>query len=542
MRGVLAAAGLAALSAAPAPGTPQPPACAALAGVRIAPAAIGLPTRGAEVTEARTVAASAALARPAYCRVLARIRPIDRSAPDIRFELDLPEAWNGKALMVGGGGFDGVIPDTAGPLLDQPSPRILGPLARGYAVFGGDSGHQAANPDAPTPAVDGAFALNDEAFANYAGDAVKKTRDAAVALIVRHAGHGPTRTYVAGGSNGGREALLAIARWPSDFDGAIAAFPFRDAGTTALAFGAVYRAFAQPGAYPNPSKRALVQAAAVSACDGLDGLQDGLVANVEACRFDPARLRCPGGAEAGDDCLSDPQIAALMTFARPFAFPDGPAGRPRTYPGYTVLAGGQLKDAQLGSVAPGSPPRAAMPLGAWYWDQLARFAVARDAAFDPGTLDPAHPGRLARRLDDVVNRLDVDATHLQRFRARGGKLIVYHGLADPLVSHRATIAYASQLEAAMGRDAARGFARFYAIPGYGHGSGDFLPEWDALAVLEAWAERGEAPAALVVADRGRSRSRPLCELGWWPRYQGHGDPDAASSFRCQRDAATGRAP
>jgi feruloyl esterase len=110
------------------------------------------------------------------------------------------------------------------------------------------------------------------------------------------------------------------------------------------------------------------------------------------------------------------------------------------------------------------------------------------------------------------------------------------------VSHRATAAYASQLEAAMGRDAVRRFARFYAIPGYGHGSGDFLPEWDALAVLEAWAERGEAPAALVVADRGRSRSRPLCELGWWPRYQGHGDPDAASSFRCQRDAATGRAP
>jgi feruloyl esterase len=383
VRGVLAAAGLAALSAAPAPGTPQPPACAALAGVRIAPAAIGLPTRGGEVTEAPDGRRLRRLA-PAYCRVRARIRPIDRSAPDIRFELDLPEAWNGKALMVGGGGFDGVIPDTAGPLLDQPSPRILGPLARGYAVFGGDSGHQAANPDAPTPAVDGAFALNDEAFANYAGDAVKKTRDAAVALIVRHAGHGPTRTYVAGGSNGGREALLAIARWPSDFDGAIAAFPFRDAGTTALAFGAVYRAFAQPGAYPNPSKRALVQAAAVSACDGLDGLQDGLVANVEACRFDPARLRCPGGAEAGDDCLSDPQIAALMTFARPFAFPDGPAGRPahlsrlhrpRRWPAQRRAAG-------LGRARVATPRGHAA--GRMVLGPAGRFAVARDAAFDPG--------------------------------------------------------------------------------------------------------------------------------------------------------------
>jgi feruloyl esterase len=533
------AAGAALATLAGAAGSAPPPAdrCAALAGLRIPAARIGLPTRGADVTQALPVAG--APGRAAHCQVLGRIHPIDRSAPDIRFELDLPEAWNGKALMVGGGGFDGVIPDTAGPLLDQPSPQILGPLARGYAVFGGDSGHQAANPAAPAPVVDGAFALNDEAFANYAGDAVKKTRDAAAALIARRYGRPAARTYVVGGSNGGREAFVAISRWPGDFDGAIAAFPFRDAGTTALAFGAVYRAFAAPGAYPDAAKRALVHAAAVKACDGLDGLEDGLVSNVEACRFDPAGLRCPGGGDTGDTCLSDAQIAALRTYARPFAFPERPAGAERGYPGYTVLAGGQIQDAQLGAAAPTFPPATAMPLSAWYWDQLARFAIARDPALDPRTLDPAHPGRLAGRLNAVVDRLDAPATDLGRFRARGGKLIVYHGLADPLVSHRATAAYWRRLEAAMGPAAVRGFARFYVIPGYGHGSGDFLPVWDPLAVLEAWAERGEPPGPLTVADAqpaGRGRARPLCEHGAWPRYDG-GDPQAAASFHCQKDGA-----
>lgn len=538
---VTGAALSAAVAHAQAPKT-APGRCAAFTAVRIPAARIGLATRGARVTSARWMVASPESEHPTpdYCRILGAIAPIDPKAPEIRFELDLPAHWNGKALMLGGGGFDGFIPDTSGPLLGEPAPTTAPPLMRGYATFGGDSGHQAANKNLPTPAVDGAFALNDEALQNYAGDALKKTRDAAVALIARRYGRRPARTYFAGGSNGGREALVAVHRWPADFDGAIAAYPFWRAGTNALAFGVVSRAMAAAGAYPDPAKRMLVQRAAVAACDSLDGLKDGLVANVEACRFDPATLRCPGGGDSGDDCLSDAQIAALKTYASPFTFSFRPRATDRIYPGFTVLAGAEIGDAaQLGTAAPSFPPRPAMPLAAHFWDQMARYAIARDPAFNSLSLDPQHPGPYAKRLERVVELLDAKPGGLSAFYERGGKLILYHGLADPLVSYRSTADYWRGLQAEMGDKAVQRFSRFYVAPGFGHGAGAFLPVWDPLSVLEAWRERGSAPGRIVATDAsegGAGRSRPLCPYPAWPRYNGRGDPRLAASFSCRLSA------
>lgn len=520
------------------PATPAP-SCAALAGLRIPAGKIALPTRGADIEQA-TLMRSSTRPRlaPEYCKVLGAIHPIDASAPDIDFEVDLPHDWNGKAVFFGGGGFDGIIPDVGGPLLGLPAAAAPTPLQRGYATFGSDSGHQAHNTALPTPAVDGAFAMNDEALANYAGDAVKKTHDVAIALIERRYGRAPRHVYAVGGSNGGREAILAAQRWPREYDGVIAAFPFWRAGTNALAFGALYHAFAAPGAYPDPAKRALVMHAAVRQCDRLDGLADGLVSNVEACHFDPAALRCPRGAEAGDTCLSDAQIGALRHYASPFAFP-GPAGSVRRYPAFTALSGGEIADpAVLGTRAPVFPPDPRMPLWALFWDQLARFAIARDPSFNPLDLDPTQPGRLASRLNTVVGMLDL-RPDLSAFARRGGKLIVYHGLADPLVSHRSSEALRAELGAAMGARRLRSFARFFSIPGYGHGAGAFEPVWDPLSVLETWAEQHQAPGALSVVDAsagGARRSRPLCELGSWPSYEHLGDPRLATSFRCRPNA------
>ena len=139
----------------------------------------------------------------AYCDVSAEIRPVDPAAPAIRMRLVLPEQWNRKAMMFGGGGYNGTVPNVAGNVpagpLDRPTP-----LGRGYAVFGSDSGHVA------DPASPGSFAWNDEALANYAHDALKKTRDTAVYLIEQRYGATPERSYFAGGSTGGREALAVV--------------------------------------------------------------------------------------------------------------------------------------------------------------------------------------------------------------------------------------------------------------------------------------------------------------------------------------------
>lgn len=546
-RGVLAAvvAGVGLLS-----GCVQtaPPAsrCEDLTGTAIAAETIGLPTRGGRVLSSEWLGpvTSATLNAPEHCHVEGTIAPVDPTAPEIVFELNLPAIWNGSALMLGGGGFDGVVPDVTGPMLAQPADGIPSPLQRGYAVFGSDSGHQAAPGAAPIPAVDAAFALNDEALANYAGDALKKTRDASISLIAAMYGQTPTHTYFAGGSNGGREGLLVAERWPQDFDGVIVAFPFWNAGTTTLTFGAVMNAFAKPGAYLDAAGQTLLYEAVIDSCDELDGVADGLVSNIKACQFDPDSLRCGRDGATSRACLSAPQIAALRKYDGVAAFDYRTPGREKSYPGFPVFQGADLRGPQqLGIKPPSHPAVDEMPVIAHFWDQFARFALARDAAFNAQSLDPERPGALAPRINHVVDLLDLPSPDFKTFRSRGGRLIIYQGLADPIVSPRATEDYWRRLVTGHGRDGVKEFARFYVVPGYGHGPAGhnaFVPVWDVLSSLEHWVEQGAAPGDIVVTDGtagGHGRTRPLCELGSWPRYKGAGPANDAASFTCVREEA-----
>jgi hypothetical protein len=544
--GLLSGAGLILFIAGPTCAATLQETCAGLTSLKVSPVQIGLPTRGARVTDAQMVgpAASPAGAAPQHCQVKGAIDPMDPAAPPIRFVIDLPVAWNHKAMMFGGGGYDGVIPNVAGPLLAEPADQVLTPLLRGYATFASDSGHEAVPGAAPIPAVDAAFTTNDEALANYAGAALKKTRDTAVVLIRAAYGRDPEHTYFGGGSNGGREALLTAQRWPEDFDGVIAAFPFWNAGTTTLAFGAVMNGFAAPGAYLPPAGQALLFNAVMARCDGLDGLKDGLISNVEACHFDPATLKCAVGQtpESGA-CLSEAQITALRKYDARTSYRYRSVGGETSYPGFPVFAGADLRGAQqMSTTAPTSPAVATMPTIAHFWSQFARFAITRDPEFDALKLDPEHPARWTARINQVVDMLDASSTDLSRFKARGGKLIIYHGLADSIVSPRSTMAYWNRLRETMGAGPVRNFARFYLVPGYGHGPaglGAFNPVWDPLTTLELWTEQGHAPGPLTISDGGASepRSRPLCEYGAWPRYDGHGAPGLATSFSCVASAS-----
>ena len=174
------------------------------------------------------------------------------------------------------------------------------PVTRGYAVFASDSGHQAG----ALGSLDGSFGLNDESLANWGGDALKKTRDAAMYVIMARYGAAPLKSYFAGGSTGGREALQSIQHWPQDWDGAIAWYPAWNQASAMLGGQVATLALSKPGAYPNANKRLALFQSAMQACDALDGVIDGLVSNQAACNatFDPATamlnaspLRCPGG-------------------------------------------------------------------------------------------------------------------------------------------------------------------------------------------------------------------------------------------------------
>lgn len=530
----------------------KPMACADLAGMTVPASDIGLPTTGATVTAATVVAPSGtgASAVPEHCLVTASIAPVDASAPNIMMRVAMPTDWNAKALMYGGGGFDGSIPNVVGNVPAGPTDQPL-PIARGYAVFASDSGHQAG----ARGSLDGSFGLNDEALRNWGGDALKKTRDTAMFLIKKRYASASTKSYFAGGSTGGREALQSIQRWPADWDGAIAWYPAWNQASAMLGGQAGTLALAQPGAYPNGAKRLAVFTAAMQACDGLDGVADGVISNQDACNasFDPATalldgapLRCAGGADTGDNCLSDAQIAALKAINAPVTFGFALGSGETGYPGYNVW-GADLGITSIttavqpvvtflnfGTSQPANPMPATAPYISQQLDQVLKNMIARDADFNPLSFNPLVDTPLAERWG-VLSRMIDQSTDIPGFVNRGGKLLLAHGVHDVLVSSRATADYYQRLVSQFGQGRVDSFARYYEVPGYGHAvSSQFNATWDSLTALEQWAEKGNAPAAQVVRDTVGvpGRTRPLCEFPKWPQYKGTGDVNAAASFNC----------
>ena len=535
------------------PPPPQPLGCAELGGMAIAASSIGLPTTGAVVTAATPVAAagSGVGATPAFCRVSASISPVDPAAPKIMLQMALPASWNNKAVMFGGGGYNGLIPSVTGNVPAGPTAQAT-PLGRGYATFASDSGHQAT----ALGSQDGSFGVNDEAVRNFSGDALKKTRDVAFAILnARYAAGNPSKAYFAGGSTGGREALAVAQRWPQDWDGVIALYPAGAAASLDLQFGRITRALAQPGAYPNAAKRKQLYDASLQACDGLDGVTDGLVSDIRSCNrsFDPmtatvngAALRCAGGLDTGDSCLSDAQIAAFKVINTPITFGYPLASGETQYPGFNTWGTDfgipnpsalqpTVSFLSLSSAQPASPMPNGAPYGSIFWDQWVRFFVTRNPNFNALTLDPQNPGPYQERISALSALQDVNKTDLTAFQSKGGKMLIAHGTGDALVSTRATAQYVERVRATMGQARADSFLRYYEIPGYGHAvSTVFNAAWDSLSTLENWVEKSTLPPNQTVTDTAGvpGRTRPLCDYPGYPRYKGSGDVNLAASFSC----------
>ena len=532
--------------------------CAELNGMTVPASAIGLTTTGAVVTSSTVVPAAGTgnAAVGEYCKVLGDIKPADPAAQSIKFQLNLPTAWNRKAVMFGGGGYNGTIATGTGNVPAGPADKPT-PLARGYATFGSDSGHQA-NP--LTTSRDGSFGANDEMLRNFSSDAIKKTRDVAIALTQARYADTVQRTYFAGGSTGGREALIAVTRWPDDYNGAIVLYPAWNAAALDLQFGRITRALAQPNAYPTRAKRKLLLDASLAACDNLDGVADGVISNVRACNasFNPrtailngAPLRCPNGVDAGDSCLSDAQITAFEVTNTPLTLNYRLASGETTYPGFNtwgtdfgVPGTSPLQPTvltlSLGTEQPANPMPAVTattspPYGSTFWDQWVKFFVTRNPNANSLALDPQNPGALQDRIVALTALQDSNGTDLSAFSTKGGRILMAHGSHDALVSTRATEQYLERLRGTMGTAKLDGLLRYYEIPGYGHAASSvFNAAWDSLTTLENWVERGVAPPAQIVADTAGvpGRTRPLCVYPGYPRYAGTGDVNVAASYTC----------
>jgi feruloyl esterase len=165
-------------------------------------------------------------------------------------------------------------------------------------------------------------------------------------------------------------------------------------------------------------------------------------------------------------------------------------------------------------------------------DQTVKFIITRDPQYDPMKFDPK---QWQQRIAAVASIMDVTDVSLDKFRAKGGRIIMTHGTADDFITPHNTIDYYQRQLAHFGQERLNSFLRFYEIPGFGHGFGRFNAKFDSLVALQNWVEKGQAPSGLTVMDgnQGANRTRPLCEWPKWPKFTGApGTENSAASYTC----------
>lgn len=396
-------------------------------------------------------------------------------SPAITFAVQLPtQSWTQRYLQIGCGGQCGSIAGNVGAA-DGCAPLNSG----GFVLAATDMGNQD---------QDGAFGKDPVKRADFAHRAQHLTAVAAKALVEAFYGQPQKYAYFTGCSDGGREALIEAQRYSDDFDGIVA-------GAGALNFmaqNAVFQAW-QAVSNTGPDGKPVLLAprlpilhkAVLAACDTLDGLEDGLIANPLACHFDPARVQCP--AAAGD-------TAAEVAVAHKFY--DGPRD-PAT--GTRLTAGGPQPGSELAWAGVYVPQTADDPI----FSEMVSLPVLRNMAFET---DPPAGFTLADMRFDLAtfDRLRArhrlfDATNpdLSAFAGKGGKLIVWHGWSDPHISPLNSIAYYTAVRQFMGAERTDAFARLYVFPGMYHcANGERPHQIDLLTPMLAWVEGGVAPDAI----------------------------------------------
>ncbi len=521
-----------------------------LTGKNVTLSAAQLVAAGAETPRG----AEAAL--PEHCllrgQVNSRTSPVDGKTYAIGFEMRLPTHWNGRFYYQVNGGNDGVVVPAYGGILGGGS--VTSALARGFAVISSDGGHSAEN----VPGVGGQlFGLDPQARLDYGYNAVGTLTPLAKNIIKTYYGQAPARSYLAGCSNGGRGALVAATRFPDEFDGILAGAPGFNLPKAAVAqmwdaqtFAAIApkNAQGQPdyAAALTPDDLNYVRQVLLDKADALDGLKDGLIFNTAAAQkaFDVQR-DLPN--------LTQPQRDAL---AKVFGGPKNSRGE-TLYSDWAYDGGISGSGWRTWKLNAGPGPSLALSLGApsmAYIFSTPPSKISGDALADYTlhfNFDTDAPKIYATDGTYTVSAMDFmtppNASDLSRFARQGGKMMVLHGVSDPVFSVNDTINWFTAVQQRGG--AAASNVELFTVPGMNHCSGGpATDQTDLLTPLVAWVERGEKPRQVVAQARGAGaltvnadvpkdwapdRTRPLCPYPSYAAYNGSGDPEKAASFTCK---------
>ena len=516
---------------------------------------------GAEVVTSGTLT-NAGQPVPEHCRLTGqmntRVSPVDGQTYAIGFEMRLPKNWSGRFLYQGNGGSDGAVNTADGGASIGSGGLLKNGLQMGFAVISSDAGHSfAQNP---------MFGIDPQARLDYGYQAVGTLTPMAKALIKTAYGKEPDRSYIAGSSNGGRHAMVAATRYPAMYDGFLATSPGFNLPKAAVAqlYGVQQWHGVAPsvGTAPNfdlesalpANERRLIAQAILSRCDALDGAVDGLVQDVEACR---------GAFELNRDVptCTGPRDGTCLTFAQKTAINN-------------VFNGARNSKGQaLYSAWPYDPGLVATSWADWKFRNSVRggrdpVSLAFIFSSPPASMKPL-PNTLTYALEFNMDTdapkifatsgvytesgmsfmTPPDATHLDTMRARGAKMIVFHGAADGVFSVDDTARWYEDVNLRYGGHAGE-VVRFFRVPGMAHSrGGPATDQFDGLGALIDWVERGIAPERILATARGAgnagganpelpagwspNRTRPLCPYPLVARYQS-GDLESAVSFVCQR--------
>jgi tannase/feruloyl esterase len=439
---------------------------------------------------------------PAFCRVALTV------SPQIRIEVWLPkDRWNGRYRGEGGGGYAGQI--SYGGLAEG--------IRNGYATASTDTGHPASAGGTFALKQDGT--LNTPLITDFAERSLRELAVKAKAMINAYYGEAPKFSYWNGCSTGGRQGLVAVQRFPAEYDGLVI-------GAPAINWDRFIPAELWPqvvmnktvGAPINATKLNAATKAAVVACDGNDAVTDGIINDPRKCTYDPAALVCKAGEDPAN-CLSPQEADAIR----------------KIWNGPTSTSGQRLwfgleRGTPLGGLAGAN----GFPIAAAHF----QYWIHQDPKFDWRTLDEAaFEADFKTSQKKFHGAIGTDEPKLDAFRKRGGKMIIWHGEADPLIFPRGTVNYFERVLAQNGgsKDVAQ-FARLFMAPGVGHcGGGDGPSPVGLFDVLVNWVEKDVAPATVPASRRrpdGTVLSRPLCPYPTTAKWTGTGSQDEAANFAC----------
>jgi feruloyl esterase len=470
------------------------------------------------ITSAKMQPADAHKHRPPFCDVTATASPAPGST--ITIVVRLPDGWNGKLLGSGGGGWAGYTALQA-PAPDRPPGATPG-LVAGYAVAQTNGGHDVSN------VWDTSWSTNPEAVTDFSYRAIHVMTDVAKAIVATYYGKPQQQAYFEGCSTGGRQALMEVQRYPNDYQGVIAGAPVY---TLTVQTMSVVRNQAFARAEPlTEGQLARLKTAALAACDGRDGLVDGVITDPRACTFDPVSQQCGGGNDTGQqNCLSPKQVQTLRTV---YSGVKNAAGDTVAYP----LSRGS-EDAWTRYISAAQTPTAddfnTGPAGAGLGGL--RALVFNDANFDlrAFNVDKDYPTIRNSAFAAGYEAKDPD---ISAFVNAGGKLLLWHGLLDPGPSPLATIEYFERVKQVTSPKVKSldDSARMFMAPGVYHcRGGPGADQMDLVGAIDNWVTHGQAPATLRATRADGTLSRPVCQYPALPHYKSKGDPNAAESFICR---------